>query len=406
MHAYLRILRVPRLAPLLTTTLLARLPIGINGLAVVLFLRAETGSFAVAGAAAGALALGNGVGAPVAARLVDALGPWVLLALAGAHALGLGGLVLLGYAGAPGSALAGAALLAGVALPPTSSVMRSLYPRLLRDDPALVQAAYALDSVLTEALFIAGPLLTAALVALAEPAAALGLSAAAVVAGTAAFVGALPAGALARDQTGPGRGRLRRLGALEAPGVRTLVLSMLPVGVAFGALEVALPAFADGAGRPELAGLLIATWSVGSAAGGLVYGARPRRASLPAVHLRVAALLPVGFAPVALATSPAVMALLVIPAGVFIAPLLATRNELAGLVAPPGTATEAYTWPLTALVAGVALGAAAAGAAVDAAGWRSGALMAIGAAALGALVALARRATLRAAGAAPVPAAS
>ena len=64
------------------------------------------------------------------------------------------------------------------------------------------------------------------------------------------------------------------------------------------------------------------------------------------------------------------MALLVIPAGMFIAPLLATRNELIGWVAPPGARTEAYTWPVTAFVGGIAIGSALSGAIVESQGWR------------------------------------
>jgi MFS family permease len=123
------------MAPLFAATVLARLPIGINGLAVVLFLRAQTGSFAVAGAAAGALALGSGIGAPVAARLIDALGPRILLALAGGHAAALVTLVSLGAANAPAPALVGVSGVAGVLLPPVSSVMRTLYPRVLGHSP-------------------------------------------------------------------------------------------------------------------------------------------------------------------------------------------------------------------------------------------------------------------------------
>src|SRR5918911_5506111 len=81
-RGYLSLLRFPRLARLLGATLVARLPIGINGLATVLFLRAETGSFAVAGATSGALALGVALGAPVDARLIDRLGPRVMFVLA------------------------------------------------------------------------------------------------------------------------------------------------------------------------------------------------------------------------------------------------------------------------------------------------------------------------------------
>ena len=389
MRRYLEILGTPTVGRLFGASLLARLPMGINGLAIVLLLRAETGSFGVAGATAGALALGTGLAAPVTARAIDTLGERVLLALAAVSAAALLGVIALARVGAPTAALIAAALIAGAAFPPASSVLRTRYPLLFEGRPELIQGAFALDSVLTETIFTAGPLLTAALVMLFEPAAALVVSAAALLCGTVALVAALPPNEerVARADNG-------RLGALAAPGIRTLVASMLPVGFAFGALEVALPAFADAEGAPELAGVLVAIWSLGSVAGGLTYGARPRRAPLASVHLRVALLLPLSFLPLALASSPAAMALLVVPAGVLIAPLIATRNELAGRVAPAGSRTEAYTWPLTALVAGIALGAAAAGALADATSWQAAVLVAAAAAALGASISAGRRATL------------
>ena len=143
--------------------------------------------------------------------------------------------------------------------------------------------------------------------------------------------------------------------------MRSLILTSLPAGIGIGMCEVALPAFSDAEGAAELAGLLLATWSLGSAAGGLIYGALPNRPPLGRVHLAVSALLPLGLLPLAAAPSVPVMALLVIPAGAFIAPLLATRNELIGWVAPPGARTEAYTWPVTAFVGGIAIGSALAG---------------------------------------------
>lgn len=394
MRAYRDILLSPHLAALLAASVLARMPIGINALATVLFLRAETGSFAVAGATSGALALGAGMGAPLGARLIDRLGARVLFALAVAHAAGLSGLIALGYADASPPALVGAGLVAGVAMPPTSSVMRALYPRLL-SAPALVQAAYALDSVSTQVIFVAGPLVTAVLVTLLAPAAALALSATVVIVGVLVFLAVLPPGERRRAPNADRAARpADRMGALRAPGIRTLVLAMVPVGFAFGSLEVALPAFADAEGRRELAGVLLAFWSAGSAAGGLIYGARARRSPLARVHVRMAVLLPLGLAPLVLAGSLPAMALLAVPAGAFIAPLIATRNELAGYVAPPGSETEAFTWPLTALVGGIALGAATAGALVDASSWRAPLVVATCAAALGGAIAVARRRTL------------
>jgi hypothetical protein len=88
------------------------------------------------------------------------------------------------------------------------------------------------------------------------------------------------------------------------------------------------------------------------------------------------------------------MGALVLFAGLPIAPLIATRNELVGTVALEGTETEAFTWPLTALVSGAALGAAVAGGLVDGPGWRSALLVAAATASLGALVSFARQDTL------------
>jgi MFS family permease len=373
-------------------TVFARLPIGIDGIALVLFLRAEGTSFGVAGAASGGLALGAALGAPVAARLIDRLGVGVLLPIAVTHAAGLGLLVALGFADAPAVAIVAAAALTGCALPPISSVLRAAYPRLLSDESGLVRSAFALDSVLTEIIFVGGPLLTAAMVWLVSAAAALVVSGAAVVAGTVWFLAALPSGAIRRRHPDHSSDLV---GALRSDGMRTLVIAMLPVGFAFGAVEVALPAFAYSEGDKSLAGVLIAIWSLGSATGGLIYGARPRRRlSLTRMHLWAAALLPLVFAALALASSPAVMALLLIPAGLPIAPLIATRNELAGTVAPPGSETEAYTWPLTALVSGIAVGAAVSGALSDGPGWQAAVLAAAAMAAVGALIAATRRETL------------
>jgi MFS family permease len=81
-------------------------------------------------------------------------------------------------------------------------------------------------------------------------------------------------------------------------------------------------------------------------------------------------------------------------AGVAIAPLFASGNQLVGDVAPPGALTEAYTWLVTAIVVGVAVGNAVAGVLVEAADWRVSFLVGAGCGAVGSLLAIARRETL------------
>ncbi len=102
MKRYAEVLRVPHVAPLIAATLIARFPIGINGLALILYLRHATGSFAVAGVVAGGLAAGGGIGAPVQGRLVDSFGQRrVLVPLAFVHATALGSVVAFAELGAP-----------------------------------------------------------------------------------------------------------------------------------------------------------------------------------------------------------------------------------------------------------------------------------------------------------------
>ena len=396
MSAYLAVLRAGRIGWLQLATLVGRLPIGISGLALVLFLKEETGSFAPGGAVAGGIAFGIGLGAPFMGRWVDRRGTGVLMLLAIVHAAGILALIFLGKAGSPTALLVAVAVVTGAAFPPSPSVLRARFPALLRDRPELMQPAYALDSVLLELSFVTAPLIVALVVAVFDPAAALVVASAAAIAGTAAFLALLPSGCAPVPHDGP----RDWLGPLRSPAIRALVVTMLPVGFGIGAVEVSLPAFSEAEGHRELAGVLLATWSLGSAAGGFLYGVRPLGVPVARAHFVFTLLLPLGFLPALLAPSIATMAFLIVPAGLFIAPLIATRNELASLVAPPGTATEALTWPLTALVGGIAIGAAVGGALADAEGWRMVLVAAFAGALAGAAVATSRRGALAAATAA------
>jgi MFS family permease len=147
---YARILRTPGVSTIVLATVVGRLPIGISGLAILLYVQEVSGSFAAAGFCAGALALGSALGAPLLGRLVDWRGERALFPLAFVHAGGLLLIWALGAADAPTAALALASVAAGTTLPPVSSVLRSRWPLLLSDAPELVPSAYALDSVLIE----------------------------------------------------------------------------------------------------------------------------------------------------------------------------------------------------------------------------------------------------------------
>jgi MFS family permease len=389
---YARVLRAPDVARLLGAAVLARMPIGIDSLAMVLFVRAETGSFASAGLVAAAFGLGSGTSSPIQGRLIDRHGhARVMLPLAALHATSLGALVTLGLAGAHTAALVACGLAAGASIPPVGSVVRPLLPQLLGSDERLLPTAYAVDGIAIELVFIAGPLLTAVIVSVGSPAVALLVACGFVIVGTLVLVTS-PASRAWQPSAGEHERHL--LGALASPGVRTIVAATAPIGFALGATEVTMTAFATDHGSRAAAGALLALWAVGSGVGGLAYGAREHGSAPGPRWVRIAVVFPLCSLPLIAAPSIAVMTALALIAGLCLAPYMAAANQLVGDVAPAGAVTEAFAWPITAIAIGAAAGSAVAGAIAQSVGWRPGFVAVVAAGALAGTVAVAWRGTV------------
>jgi len=127
--AYRRILARPHVFALCATSVLARLPVGMGSVALVIFLHDRTGSFGVAGLAAGAYTIGLGATSPLLGRLVDRRGPRpVLIPAAALAAVALVGVVLLAEAGAGTAPIVLAAAVAGCSTPPVGGLLRQLWP--------------------------------------------------------------------------------------------------------------------------------------------------------------------------------------------------------------------------------------------------------------------------------------
>ncbi len=363
---YRALLRVPHARRLFLWALLARLPVGMVPLALILVVRAEGGSYGAAGAVVGAHFVAGAIGSPVAGRLVDRRGhAHVLRPRAVLYPALLLALCVLSLVDAPIVAFGACAVAAGALMPPVAASLRSLWPRLL-PEPSLRAAAYALEASLQEVFFVVGPLLVALVAGLASPVAALALAAAAGAVGTTGFVLTKPV-----RTAGPSEEKAHGfLGALVSPGVRTILLITVCCGLAFGGIEVGIPAFAEEHGGRELAGIPLALFAAGSLVGGLVAGARATGGSRRL--LRVAsALLTVGLALPVLAGSLPALSILIFAAGLPIAPVFMASYDLVDKVARPGTAAEAFAWITTAIGSGFAVGSSVGGALIDSQGVRA-----------------------------------
>jgi MFS family permease len=360
---YRSVLSLPGIRPLLAAALIGRLPVAMVSLSIVLLVSEQSGSYATAGAVSAAQALASAIFSPLLGRLIDRLGQTpVLVTCAIAFPISVAALITVAEVNPEPLPLIACAIPFGISFPPLFAALRALLSQLAGAE--LTESAYAFEAVTQEIFFITGPLLVAVLVAVASPQVALSVAAAMTCVGTLWFA-ALPA---SRQWRAEGHGEHGWIGALASPGIRTLLLISGAFGLAFGTLEVTMPAFADEHGSAGAAGVLLAGAALGSMVGGLVYGARDWIADQSTLLVRFSIMFALALAPLALAGSMPVMFVLLLLAGGFIAPWAATTYVLVGRLAPAGTLTEAFTWETTAVVAGFAGGGALSGVLVESAG--------------------------------------
>lgn len=375
---------------LFAASIVARLPLAMLSIGLLVHARQLTGSFAQAGLVTGAYAIALGAGGPLLGHLIDRRGQTSVLLASASIACALLLTIALLPTRAPLAVLGALAAGIGLATPPVGACLRTQLPTLLPSATA-IRRAYALEASLVELTYIVGPALALCIGALWSSGAALAVGGLVLLAATAAFA-AQPA---SRTWQPAPVDRLARRGSLRAPAMRTLVIVLIAIGMLLGADEVAVIAAARTLHSSAGAAPLFVLWGIGSFIGGLLVtrlggGARTAGGlavllgALTAGHL---ALIPADGNLVALG---AVLLL----AGTAIAPTEATLYAMVDWAAPEGSITEAFAWLATAMALGAAAGAAGAGMAVDRAGPTVAFALAGGAGALALLTSLLRSRTL------------
>jgi len=353
---YLEVLRLPGVVRVAAFATIGRLPFAIVPLSIVLLMREEGYHYGQIGAVVGAESLAVGVTAGFVGRLVDRVGRTHVILVTGATtALVLCAGTLAILSGGPVWLLVALAALQGATIPPISASMRSLWARLVPEET--LETAYAFDAIQLELVFVIGPLIAASLATTISPAAGLLLCAGFYLVAATGFATAPAARAVAPEE----HVERTRAGALRSAGMRTLVLVGTITAISFGALEVALTAFAEAEGSRAAVGPLVTVWAIGSVIGGLWYGGRSWSSPIEKRFLALMALLALGAAPLPFAPSIGAMGVLLVLTGFALAPLATTEYSLVAKLAPLGTATEAYSWQIVANVMGAAAGSLIAG---------------------------------------------
>ncbi|MFD9705859.1 MFS transporter [Lentzea sp. NPDC059081] len=359
---YRQVWSVPGAAAFSSVGALARLPQAMAGLGAIVLITGLGGSYAVAGAVAGAISLSQGLLAPQFSRLADRYGQARVLApQTVANVAALCTLVAAAQLRAGAVVLIALGVLVGVSLPQIGAFARARWTALLRGDPRL-DTALAVESLIEEAVFVIGPVLVAAAATAVAPAAGLLTAAALVALGCTLF--------LVQRATEPVPGSARRSGrrsrATAHAGLWVLIAVFLGIGALFGLIKVGVVALTREMGRPGVSGIVLALWAGGSLVSGVFYGSRTRRSAPARRFLLGAAAMAAGTVVVAVCSGSLVaLTIALVVAGAANAPTLITGNALVTAVVPAHVVTEAYTWLGVTVFAGIAIGAPSGGALVD-----------------------------------------
>ncbi|MDQ1593993.1 MAG: hypothetical protein QOH40_549 [Arthrobacter pascens] len=371
-----------------------------------------SGSYAVGGAAAGAVGIGSAVGAPVLGALADRRGQRaVLLVAAVLNALAVLALIALAHAlpgtdssgtdssgagsgatglfAAAGPVLA-AALLAGFSCPQVGPLARVRWMALTAGgsrtgNGADLDTALAYEGTADELTFVLGPALVGMLASLVAPWLPLALAAALTITLVPAFamhrthlaVPRSPAKprraakplrsskprksskAVKRDAAAPGtarRGRWANIAAVAVP-----VLAMTCMGTFFGSTQSALSSFSDAFATAEAAGLLYSVMGLSSAAAAITVAYWPARFTLSARWLACAAVMAGLSALLLLPDSAWGMVLVLLVLGLPVGPVMVTVFAIGGIAAPAERLGTVMTALASGIVAGTALGSWTAG---------------------------------------------
>ena len=367
LRKYTDFLRQPDVARLFAIALFARMPIGMVGFSMLMYLRESLGNFELAGSAVGIGFVAMAIGAPIQGRLIDRHGPRPILRITGAmQPLSLVAILACVELGAPFAVTALFSALSGFFASPITTLTRTVWRHRFEDEEDR-RIAYSLDAVAIEINFTIGPAIVAALLATVGAMLAFALSIGVVVAAFLIYVSSR-----ALDYFKPEAGAERHLlGPLTEPRLWLVFVASFGLVLSFGLLEVGYPAFATSLALPALGGILLAINSIGSAVGGTIYGGLRFKAPVERQFALAMAAMTLPLLAHAFFLEPFPFAVTAFFAGALIAPSIAAQNVLVSRLAPAKYATEAFTWSTTFIVSGLGAGMALGGTLVENAGLRA-----------------------------------
>jgi predicted MFS family arabinose efflux permease len=356
---YLEIFRIPGTRRFSAACFVGRMPMAMINLGVILVVSAATGSYAIAGAVSATGSLCYAFVTPRIGRVIDRVGQHrVLPPLTAAFACSTAAFAICAEVRAPLWTLFLTGTLFVTTMPSLGSLVRSRWSGLLGDSP-LLHTAFSFESVADELIFVTGPALVTLLATQLLPVAGIAAAAMLAVTGTLLLV--------PQRATEPAAQPARHTGgsAIRLTGMPVIMAVFAGLGAMFGTIDLSTVAFATEQHHKPLSGFILGTYALGSATGGLWYGARTWRAPLQRRFLITLAGMVAGVAPLWAIPNVPVLFGVIFFCGLSISPTIIGGYALIERKMPTGLLTEGMSLLSTAIGLGLAAGPPLAGRLID-----------------------------------------
>jgi MFS family permease len=338
---------------------LGRIPMAMNTVAIVFLVSDVRDSFALAGLTSAFYTMSGAIFSPRVGKLADQYGTRsVLLPVTAINAIATLGLLYFIDHSTIGLLLL--ASVCGATFPNIGSYTRTRWSRSI-DDQKELGSALSLESVFDETAFVVGPALAGFLLSLYG-------SRSPLFAGIVFLV----IGGVGLALTSTDHGGFERVhddhtrGILAIPYVKSLLLSLIALGLLFGSNFVVIIAVAKEAGRVSEGGLWVGLYPIGSTISGLIYGFIHWKISSSIRYTVSLAVMTVCTSGILFFQDLDTIVFWIIISGVAIGPALISANAYMKELVPLSRLNEAFAFVSAALSIGITIGSTSAGLIVEA----------------------------------------
>ena len=338
--------------------ILGRVPMAMNTVAIVFLVSDVRDSFALAGLTSAFYTLAGAVVSPRIGKLADRFGTRpILIPVTLVNALATLGLLYFIDHSTIGLFVLSA--ICGATFPSFGSYTRTRWSRSIKDEKEL-SSALSLESVIDETAFVVGPALAGFLFALHG-------SRSPLLAGIVfVLIGGIGLAITSTDHGGftqvvDDHSR----GILSIPYVKSLLLSLVAMGLLFGSNFVVIIAVADQGGRASDGGLWVGLYPLGSAISGLIYGFIHWKISSTVRYTVSLAVMTVCTSGILFFQDLDTIAFWIIVSGIAIGPALISANAFLKELVPLSRLNESFAFLGAAISIGITIGSTLSGVIVE-----------------------------------------